>query len=85
MQEKLELQFNQTAKKIQSYGSDILGVGMIYRPYLTEKQVNAWKTILFPKLTQHINVKINVLNELYFKENVTDKQEQGKMLKKNAY
>ncbi|MGO4731383.1 Ger(x)C family spore germination protein [Paenibacillus sp. 2KB_22] len=85
LQEKLEEQFNKTATKIQSYESDILSVGMIYRPYLSEKQVKGWKTTWFPKLTQHINVKVNVLNEIYFKENVTDKHEQGHMLKKEAY
>ncbi|WP_025682140.1 Ger(x)C family spore germination C-terminal domain-containing protein [Paenibacillus maysiensis] len=50
LQEKLEHQFNQTATKIHSYGSDILGVDMIYRPYLSEKQVKRWKTTWFPKI-----------------------------------
>ncbi|MGC5772056.1 Ger(x)C family spore germination protein [Paenibacillus pabuli] len=82
MRERLSRQFNETAKKIQLLKSDVLGVGMIFRPQLSEDKLREWKTKWFPKLEQKINVRINVLNEIYFKENALDNENQGQMLKK---
>lgn len=84
LREQLSGQFNETAKKIRALGSDILGVGMLFRPELSEKQLKDWKSKWYPKLEQEIDVKINVRNEIYFKENVTDQGERGRMLKKEA-
>ncbi|SEL50022.1 Ger(x)C family spore germination protein [Paenibacillus sp. OK003] len=82
MKEQLSKQFNQTVKKVKSFKSDVLGVGMIFRPQLSEGKLKEWKTKWFPKLEQKINVRVNVLNEIYFKENAKDNDSQGQMLKK---
>ncbi|MCR8656587.1 Ger(x)C family spore germination protein [Paenibacillus sp. T3-5-0-4] len=84
LREQLSKQFNDTAKKIRSFESDVLGIGMLFRPRLSEEQLKEWKSKWFLKLEQEIDVKVNVLNEIYFKENATDQQEQGRMLKKEA-
>lgn len=82
MKEQLSRQFNQTVRKIHSLNSDVPGIGMIFRPKMSEKQLKEWKTKWFPKLEQDINVRVNVLNEIYFKENANDNKSQGEMLKK---
>lgn len=82
MKEQISQQFNETVRKVQSFKSDVLGVGMIFRPQLSEGKLKEWKTKWFPKLEQKINVRVNVLNEIYIKENANDNDSQGQMLKK---
>ncbi|GAB6930957.1 spore germination protein GerKC [Paenibacillus sp. JCM 10914] len=79
MQKQLSGQFNETVKKIHDLQSDVLGVGLIFRPELTEEKIKDWKTRWFPSLEQQINVRVNVLNDIYFKEN--NANDQGHMLK----
>ncbi|TVY03058.1 Ger(x)C family spore germination protein [Cohnella terricola] len=68
MREQLSRQFNQTVKKIRDYHSDVLGIGMIFRPRLSERSINEWKSKWFPMLEQKINVHVNILNEIYLKD-----------------
>ncbi|HBU82134.1 MAG TPA: Ger(x)C family spore germination protein [Paenibacillus sp.] len=82
MQEQLSQQFNKTVRKIQSFKSDVLGIGMIFRPQLSEERLKEWKTKWFPMLEQKINVRVNILNEIYFKENSNDNEDQGQLIKK---
>ncbi|MFC9708612.1 Ger(x)C family spore germination protein [Paenibacillus sp. NPDC056933] len=81
MQEDLSRQFNKTVRKIQSLKSDVLGVGMIFRPQLSKEKLIDWKTKWFPKLEQKVNVRVNVLNEIYFKEDTLDNENQGNLIK----
>lgn len=80
MEEQLNRKFNQTLTKIKSYRSDVLGVGLLFRPLLSESNIKEWKSRWFPVLKQRINVEVNVLNEIYFKNTDQDKN-QGGMLK----
>jgi hypothetical protein len=80
MREELSRQFNDTVNKIRGYKSDVLGTGLIFRPYLSEKNLVDWKSKWFPLLEQKVNVRVNVLNEIYFKNPDTDKG-QGGLLK----
>ncbi|CQR55283.1 Ger(x)C family spore germination protein [Paenibacillus riograndensis] len=77
---QLDRKFNETLKKITGYHSDVLGVGLLYRPLLSETEITAWKSRWFPALKQQINVKVNVLNEIYFKNTDQDRN-QGGLLK----
>lgn len=86
LREQLIQRFNDTIKKIRSLESDVLGVGILFRPQLSEEQLKEWKSKWYLKLEQKIDVEVNVLNEIYFKgnikENTVDQQEEGRMLKK---
>ena len=81
IQEELSRQFDETVQKIHSLKSDVLGVGLIFRPYMTEANIKEWKAKWLPRLEQKINVHTNVLNEIYFKENTLLDDEQGHLLK----
>ncbi|MFC4306936.1 Ger(x)C family spore germination protein [Cohnella boryungensis] len=80
MCEQLSRQFNDTLNKIRGYKSDVLGTGLIFRPYLSEKNLMKWKSKWFPMLEQKVNVHVNILNEIYFKDPDTD-MGQGGLLK----
>lgn len=80
MREQLNRKFNETLAKIKGYRSDVLGIGLLYRPLLSEGDITVWKSQWFPALKQRINVEVNVLNEIYFK-NTDQDQNQGGMLK----
>ncbi|WP_040948246.1 Ger(x)C family spore germination protein [Gorillibacterium massiliense] len=67
MREQLNRKFNKTVKKIHDYKSDVLGIGLIFRPYLADEQIKEWKSKWFPLLEQNVNVRVNVMNEIYFK------------------
>lgn len=64
----LERNFNKTADKIQSFHSDVLGTGLIFRPRLSYANIKEWRSKWYPKLEQKINVRVNVQNEIYLKE-----------------
>lgn len=81
MLEQLSRRFEETVKKIHFLKSDVLGIGLIFRPQLTEENLKEWKSNWFLKLEQKINVRINVLNEIYFKENEPAHLNQGRLLK----
>ncbi|REK76859.1 Ger(x)C family spore germination protein [Paenibacillus paeoniae] len=83
LSEKLSKQFDQTWKKIHSLKADALGIGLIFRPQSKEEKIKEWKTVWFPKLVQKIDVKVNILNEIYFKEK-SSKQNEGDMLKRGT-
>ncbi|MGK9251590.1 Ger(x)C family spore germination protein [Paenibacillus humicus] len=68
VRDQLNRNFEMTLKKIKGYRSDVLGIGVMYRPQLTEEQIKNWKSKWFPKLEQKINVRVNVINEILIKD-----------------
>lgn len=68
MQEQLNRQFDKTVKKIHGYKSDVLGIGLIFRPQMSQANIKEWKSKWLPKLEQKVNVRVNILNDIYFKE-----------------
>jgi len=80
VREQLNRQFNDTVNKIRKYKSDVLGTGLIFRPYLSEKKIKEWKSKWYPMLELKVNVRVNVLNDIYFKSNDSNRNPGG-MLK----
>lgn len=68
IRQQLERNFAMTVKKIQDYKSDVLGIGLIFRPRLSESMIKEWKSKWFPRLEQKVVVHVNVMNEIYLKE-----------------
>ncbi|WP_179281177.1 Ger(x)C family spore germination protein [Paenibacillus sp. XY044] len=77
VEQELTMRFDQTLAKIHSLNTDVMGTGLIFRPHLSEENIKQWKTKWFPRLDQRIHVDVNVLNEIYFKENNSKDQNQG--------
>ncbi|MCC3371537.1 Ger(x)C family spore germination protein [Cohnella sp. REN36] len=54
--------------KMRGLDSDFLGVGQIFRPTMNERQIKEWKTKWFPQLKFELSVKVNIRDNIYFKE-----------------
>ncbi|MGN7455071.1 Ger(x)C family spore germination protein [Paenibacillus pasadenensis] len=70
VRKQLNRNFEKTVKKLELLRSDVLGVGVIYRPQLSEEQLKNWKSEWFPKLEQKINVQVNVINDIFIKNEI---------------
>jgi len=54
--------------KLHALKADVLGVGRLFRPIMSEKQMKEWKERWYPKLDAKVEVKINVRNNVYLKD-----------------
>ena len=68
--EAINQRYAAVLKKLKALNSDILGVGLLFRPQMTQKQIEDWAEKWYPRLEQSINVSINVQNNIYLKENM---------------
>ncbi|ASS65890.2 MULTISPECIES: Ger(x)C family spore germination protein [unclassified Paenibacillus] len=68
VREQLNRNFERTVEKIKGYRSDVLGIGVIFRPQLSQEQIKKWKSEWFPRLEQKIDVHVNIINDIFIKD-----------------
>jgi len=55
-------------KKLHTLKADVLGVGRLFRPIMSEQQLKDWKDRWYPILDSRIAIQINVRNNVYLKD-----------------
>lgn len=56
--------------KLRGLKADILGCGQNFRPRMSSQQLKDWKQIWYPKMRHEIVIRVNIRDNLDFKENV---------------
>ncbi|WP_127582547.1 Ger(x)C family spore germination protein [Paenibacillus koleovorans] len=66
----LEERTKQISEKLRSLQADILGNGQSFRPFMSSQQMRDWKDIWYPQMKHEVQVTVNVLNNIDYKEKV---------------
>jgi Ger(x)C family germination protein len=63
-------------KQLHDLNADVLGIGRLFKPKMTEEQLKDWKDRWYPLLKSKIEVQINIRNNIYLKDKLrkTDPQ-----------
>ena len=68
IEQKINKSYADMIKKLHGLKSDAMGAGLILRPKMSRSELKDWKKKWYPQLKQEVNVKVNVVNNVYFKE-----------------
>ncbi|MBB6669519.1 Ger(x)C family spore germination protein [Cohnella nanjingensis] len=70
IQEMIDKKGDEIIRKMRALKTDLLGTGQLFRSQMSERQIRDWKDVWFPRLTFDISVKVNIRDNIYFKEKI---------------